>query len=354
MTTNNPTLRKAAVLISALETDMADTLLEQMGPDQAARVRNAILYLGDVPSAEQEAVLAEFFGTQANASDDDDAVELEMSAASQVASQSYTPARASLPEAEIPQRFAFLELASGEELANGLREEHPQVIAVVATQLTAEKAAELLRYFPAELQNEIIDRIGTGVDAEAEILAEIEAPLRQRFAHWVRMAESNPRRRDHLNAILRHLQTPPVRLSVVNETPVAPEPEVQVPVVTSRESAAVEEPEPAGFDSDEACEFEFDEIQSLSTVDFFAVFEAADSRLVMLALAGAPRRMFDRYVAQFSPERAEEFERHVEQLRPLSLRDVETAQQELAKIADCRLRMAKPAAEKSRKFAVAV
>jgi hypothetical protein len=73
----------------------------------------------------------------------------------------------------------------------------------------------------------------------------------------------------------------------------------------------------------------------------------------MLALAGAPRRLFERYLAQFPNERALEFERHVEQLRPLRLRDVEAAQQQLAVLAGRRLASAKAAAESSRRFAAA-
>jgi hypothetical protein len=63
--------------------------------------------------------------------------------------------------------------------------------------------------------------------------------------------------------------------------------------------------------------------------------------------------LFERYLAQFSTERALEFERHVEQLRPLRLRDVEAAQRELAILASRRQRAADSAAEKSRRFAAA-
>jgi flagellar motor switch protein FliG len=97
----------------------------------------------------------------------------------------------------------------------------------------------------------------------------------------------------------------------------------------------------------------FEQLLSLSAADFFSVFEEADPRVVMLALAGAPRRLFERYLARFSTDRALEFERHLEQLRPLRLRDVEAAQQELATLAGRRWQAAKSAAERSRRFAAA-
>src|SRR4051794_6049029 len=58
-------LRKAAILIASLETRSADQLLDQMGEQQAAKVRHAIMELPDIDPAEQEAVIHEFVGRPA-------------------------------------------------------------------------------------------------------------------------------------------------------------------------------------------------------------------------------------------------------------------------------------------------
>ena len=53
----SPSIRKAAILVATLDDRAADTLLEQMGDEMAARVRSALVELDDIPAAEQQAVL---------------------------------------------------------------------------------------------------------------------------------------------------------------------------------------------------------------------------------------------------------------------------------------------------------
>jgi hypothetical protein len=56
----NPALRKAAILVASLDTPAADALLDGMDPEQAARVRRAVLELDDVDPAEQQRIMSDF------------------------------------------------------------------------------------------------------------------------------------------------------------------------------------------------------------------------------------------------------------------------------------------------------
>src|SRR5438105_13897513 len=60
----SPSLRKAAVLISALDEPMADAILQQMSADDAAKVRSALIELDEIPADEQQQVLADFLRQQ--------------------------------------------------------------------------------------------------------------------------------------------------------------------------------------------------------------------------------------------------------------------------------------------------
>jgi flagellar motor switch protein FliG len=319
-------LRKAAILIAALDAPTADRLLEQMGDEQAARVRSAVMELHDVDPQEQDAILAEFFAGPAPATrraSDDSGVELEVSDRSRQAEQ----ALASRPIKEHSAPFHFLQSAGSNELARRLRGEHPQLLAVVAAHLPAEKSAQFLEHLPAALQDDVIERLALLDDADPEIIAELERELARLFTA---RTEHEGKRREHLRAILGILR----RKSQQKDPP--------HPVAI-----------PACSPSPPAPAISFEQLLSLRAEDFFAVMNEADPRVTMLALAGAPRRLFERYLAQFPNERALEFERHVEQLRPLRLRDVEAAQQQLAVLAGRRLASAKAAAESSRRFAAA-
>src|SRR5215218_320703 len=80
----SPSLRKAAILVSSLDTRSADALLDQIGEVEAGRVRNAIMDLGDINSAEQQQIIAQFLGGQ-SPSESNGGVELELSEQSKVA-----------------------------------------------------------------------------------------------------------------------------------------------------------------------------------------------------------------------------------------------------------------------------
>ena len=58
--TNNA-IRKAAILISTLDNASGDALLEQMGPEVAERVRNALMELEEIPEGEQQQVHRRFY-----------------------------------------------------------------------------------------------------------------------------------------------------------------------------------------------------------------------------------------------------------------------------------------------------
>ena len=60
MSVSPETIRKAAILITSLDQETADQLLEQMSPEQAQIVRNAALDLGELSNDESSEVIAEF------------------------------------------------------------------------------------------------------------------------------------------------------------------------------------------------------------------------------------------------------------------------------------------------------
>ena len=58
--TNNDSLRRAAILIAALDHKSADALLEQMPEEQAAQIRHAVMELDAVSDSEQQETIQRF------------------------------------------------------------------------------------------------------------------------------------------------------------------------------------------------------------------------------------------------------------------------------------------------------
>lgn len=222
-----PALRKAAILISALDRDSADALLDQMPEAQAAQVRNAVMELPDVSREEQEAVLREFFhgnrpahsephstipstmpSPSGGARADDPGVELQLaqhavpphlevnaqtgslpslhgaSPKESTPPESPQPAGPSIaPSVEQPVAedaaplFEHLEKATAETLAKLLRTEHPQVTAVVLSHLAPEKAAAIIESFEDQMQVDVLHRVAAISDADPDSIRQLDREL---------------------------------------------------------------------------------------------------------------------------------------------------------------------------------
>lgn len=201
-----PALRKAAILVSALDRDAADALLQQMPEEQSAQVRNAVMELAEIDPAEQEAVLREFFsgprGTVSPLANStgavvhqDDGVELRLgghahgatsvvppTAASPAASPAAMVLPGNLPppvagEDTAQPLFQHLANANTATLSTLLRAEHPQVAAVVVANLPPRKAAALIESFDEQLQIDILHRVAALHDADPDSMRQLDREL---------------------------------------------------------------------------------------------------------------------------------------------------------------------------------
>ena len=223
-----PALRKAAVLISALDRDSADALLEQMPEDQAAQVRLAIMELPEVGRDEQDKVLREFFSgrnpsTGPQSADatfptsDDGGVELQLGASfartdvvsqisnhnEAVSATSGIPSRATIPaknadpddrasdaqitgatdarasetQGDARPMFEYLQKATAETLSQLLLTEHPQVTAVVISRLAPEKAAKIIETFDPQLQVDVLHRVAAIGEADPDSMRRLDLEL---------------------------------------------------------------------------------------------------------------------------------------------------------------------------------
>ncbi|MDX1962537.1 MAG: FliG C-terminal domain-containing protein [Pirellulales bacterium] len=197
LTTLTP-LEKAAVLISTLDRDSADRLLEQMTPAQAQLVRRAVLDLDDISPETQQAVLAEFLGgapaigtTTAKISPLEEeftedevtytsgpgGVELSLHHNEQPAVTYEGDVSAAWPgsSARPVDPFAALHAAESDLLLRLLEREQPQTVAVVLAHLPPSRAAELLAKLPQRQQVDLARRMIDLDVTDSAVLQEIAA-----------------------------------------------------------------------------------------------------------------------------------------------------------------------------------
>jgi flagellar motor switch protein FliG len=347
--TSNANLRKAAILIRSLDADSAASVLARLAPAEAKAVRLAIQSLGEVDPDERADVSAEFRRSGTVAQEDPRrGVELDLSSsASSVAQSSLAFSRSPIFDSRTPARpFEFLEQARVESLVPYLAREHAQTVAVVLSYLAPARAAQVLVALPEKLQTEAIERLSMLGDTDPNSLQVLECEL----ADWVArqqatrtrptqrtdtvaaiLAAADPiARREILANLVKHNQrlaeqvvpAPPVEqpapVAIETLLPAPSEPPVArpIPVATPRRPA-----------------IHFDDLTQLDQPTLTAVLKTVDAEVLVLALVGAGEALVARITAQMPGKLAKAFRQRLHACGPTRLRDVETAQLEVATVA---------------------
>jgi flagellar motor switch protein FliG len=369
-------LRKAAILVSALDTASADRLLDQLSPEQAARVRQAVLSLKSIDPQEQERVLREFLRSTPRAAAQqrvDHAVELDASLAQRLNSTpqnvpSNAPSEAptmdsSRPPSSLETPFRFLRDVAPQELFRVLSHHHPQIAAVVLAHLPPERASQVITYFPVSKQVDLLRRIAELEAAEPQVLRDLESELEGLFAGLLR----DPRRtgiaavrrildataKERRAELWEHLSATDHRLALQVESCQTHAQHETVGTTPSIESGpAVADVPPAepvvtdvAPDGDDTEAWSFDEVMALEDAQLASLFAEAEPTVVLLALAGAEPDFVARIQRCLPRRQARQLRRQLAQLQPLLLSDVEQAQRLLVLMARQRAQQSSELAE---------
>jgi flagellar motor switch protein FliG len=331
-------LRKAAILVASLDRLSADKMLNEMSPEQAARLRRALVELGPVDPEEQGEVIEEFFrigplvprrfpaGIELGGR-----VAQEMQFADLGGSVA-TPRESVEPGAE---PFRCLRNVSGAELSQYLEREHPQTIALVVSHLPAERAAETLACLGPRLQAEVARRLVDLEAAEPEVIREVERGLESWLAEKLRGDE---RRRVGMTALQGILAAADDRTQQEILT--------NLGAVDQRLAGKLKPPARRAPD--------FADLERWEDAALIALVERADPEVVILALAGARHEFVERVLVALPGQRARVWRQALDHLGPTPLSDLETAQRRLAAFAESLEASGKLGATTPRRFSLAV
>lgn len=240
MTTQDESLRKAAMLIASLEDATSKSLLETIGGDAVACLREIPVDRESLTDDQRSRILCEFLRAgelEAARTRDAEGVEIEVSLAAKLAS----------------------------ELASSALDE-PQ-----------ENPAQK----PAEAEESRKAQLGTEVFSSGKPAEQREAAMPRRMAATLVTPKPNHARRSNANT----------RISVA---------------------------------------IEFDDLNALPDHALAMVFQRAEPRVALIALAGASPRLLERIQRQLPWQQGRELRRQIERLGPVRLSDVEHAQRKLA------------------------
>ena len=298
-------LRKVAIVVSCLDRESADLLLEKMPAEDAQRVRQAVFELEPVDPKEQRRVIDEFLNAGPKPPGQRDSGSQVVFA--RVASRSESRS----PPGSRQRIFESLGEMSPEGLAGILATERPQTIALVLSHLPPELSGKVLVQFPPQVQPGIFRRLADLEETDPDILAEIEASLRDRLLQTFAL----PRKRvaglsaveGILNASDRNTGSQLYRNLTSHD----------------QQLAAQLQPE----------RLEFDDLERIDYADLQELLDAVECGLLSLAMVGASPTLIHRVSAALPASRAAALRHETNHPAPTRLSDVEAARERIGLIA---------------------
>ncbi|MEP0521147.1 MAG: flagellar motor switch protein FliG [Hyphomicrobiales bacterium] len=188
-------------------------------------------------------------------------------------------------------------------LANFLKNEYPQTVAVVLSKIKSDHASRVLSLLPEEFSLEVINRMLRMESVQTDILDKIEETLRVEFmANLSRGSKRDPHElmADIFNSFDRQTE--------------------------SRFMSSLEEDNEESAEKIKNLMFTFDDLGKLDGTAIQSLLRFVDKAQLALALKGAGEAMRDLFFENMSQRAAKMLKDDMEALGPVRLKDVDEAQ----------------------------
>jgi flagellar motor switch protein FliG len=306
-------VERAAILMLALGEKDAATILAHMGPKEVQELGMAMAGLSNVTTEQMELVMRSFvstLGTQtALGMNSDEYIRNVMTQALGTDKASGVIDRILLGRNS--KGLEQLKWMDPRSVAEMIRLEHPQIIAIVLSFLDADQAADVLAAFPERVRSDIIMRIATLDGIQPAALQELDEILDHQFSGGTNVKTST----------LGGVKTAANILNLVEGT-------IEAQIIeqmTSADSDLAQEIQDNMFVFENLIEVDDRGIQTL-------LREVASDRL-LLAIRGADEGLKEKIFKNMSQRAAEMLRDDLEAAPPARISDVESAQKEILSVA---------------------
>jgi flagellar motor switch protein FliG len=306
-------VERAAILLLALGEKDAATILAHMGPKEVQELGMAMAGLSNVSTEQMEVVMRSFVAT------------LGTQTALGINSDEYirnvlTQALGTDKASGVIDRILLGRNSKGLEqlkwmdprsVAEMIRLEHPQIIAIVLSFLDADQAADVLSAFPERVRSDIIMRIATLDGIQPAALQELDEILDNQFSGGTSVKTSS----------LGGVKTAANILNLVEGT-------IEAQIIeqmTAADGDLAQEIQDNMFVFENLIDVDDRGIQTL-------LREVASDRL-LLAIRGADEALKEKIFKNMSQRAAEMLRDDLEAAPPARLSDVEGAQKEILSVA---------------------
>ena len=295
---------KAALLLMSVGEDNATRLFSLMEDDEIRELSQAMANLGNVSAQMVERLLVEFAdqisstGSLVGNFDNTErllAKVMDKDRVGNIMEEIRGPAG----------RTMWEKLANVNEtvLANYLKNEYPQTVAVVLSKIKSEHASQVLTLLPEPFAMEVIMRMLRMESVQKEVLDDVERTLRNEFMS--NLARTNRRDSHELMAdIFNYLDRN----------------------MESRYLTALEERNKDSAERIKALMFTFEDLGNLDPGGVQTLLRNADKDKIATALKGASEELRDLFFTNMSERAAKIMREDMQAMGPVRLRDVDEAQ----------------------------
>jgi flagellar motor switch protein FliG len=302
---------RAAVLMLALGEQHGERVWKLLDDDEVRQISVVMSQLGTVEAESVESLLLHFVGRLSASG----ALMGNFDATERLLQQYLPPERVTNIMEEIrgpAGRNMWEKLSNVQEqvLANYLKNEYPQTVAVVISKLRPEHAARVLSILPEELSLDVVNRMLKMEAVQKEVIERLEATLRTEFMSNL----SQTRRRDAHE----------VMAEIFNNFDRQTE---------TRFLTALEEDNRDSAERIKTLMFTFDDLIKLDSASAQTLMRNIDKNKLAVALKGATDVVRQFFLGNMSTRAAKMLVDDMQAMGPVRLRDVDEAQALLVNLA---------------------
>jgi flagellar motor switch protein FliG len=303
---------QAGILLLTLGEDVAAQILQHMNPKEVQAVGSTMATMADISRPMVEQVIDNFFDM------------LESQTALGIGNDSYI--RSMLEKAlgekssNVIDRILMgsgsnglesLKWMDSKSIAEIIRFEHPQIIAIVMSYLESDSAAQVLTHLPESTRSGILMRIATLDGVQPAAIKELDSIMEQYFS-------------DNANVKSSMVGGEKTAADILNYMDSSIEGKLMEELTVDNEGLAIKIKD---------LMFVFDNLREINDRDVQTMMREVSTDLLTLALKGVDDEFQQKFLKNMSSRAAEMLVEDMEAKGPVKLSDVEAAQKEILSIA---------------------
>ncbi len=307
-----PGIKKAAILLLTMDEELSREVIKDLEEDEIEAVGQEIAKLRLVPHDVVTKVHEEFVKKIDGRKKNVVGGETKFKA---LIEKSFGSEKAEMFLGNMESRKGmpgeFLRTADARILANVLRGEHPQTIALVLSILSVKKACDLVSYLPEKVHRDVVTRMAYLEKVDKKIIEEVENVLKEQL--------------ESLGSVEgRQLGGVEVVASILNQMDRKLEGELL---------GKIEEADPNLAERIRQLMFTFEDLMKIDDKGMQTLLKEITSEDVAIALKGASEGIRDKIFNNMSERASAMLKEDLEAMGPVRVSDVERAQVKIAMIA---------------------